>query len=176
MSTYKMFFSGSGGQGVILMGQMVTHAAMLEDKSATFFPSYGPEMRGGTASCTVIVSDTEISCPVINEADFVVAMNRPSLIKFEPMLSPGGIILLNSSMFSQKPERKDITVIEVPVNDLATQLGNARVANMIMLGAFVRATKVVDESAIEKVIDETIGAKKAELRDLNITAYKYWRQ
>jgi 2-oxoglutarate ferredoxin oxidoreductase subunit gamma len=171
-----MFFSGSGGQGVILMGQMVTHAAMLEDKSATFFPSYGPEMRGGTASCTVIVSDTEISCPVINEADFVVAMNNPSLIKFEPLLKPGGIMLLNSSMVSQKPERSDITVIEAPVNDLATELGNARVANMIMLGAFVRATNVVTEAAIEKVIDETIGAKKAELRDLNITAYKYWKQ
>ena len=176
MSTYKMFFSGSGGQGVILMGQMVTHAAMLEDKSATFFPSYGPEMRGGTASCTVIVSDKEVSCPVINMADFVVAMNKPSLIKYEPLLNPGGIILLNSSMISQKLNRSDITAIEVPVNDLAIGLGNARVANMIMLGALVRATNVVTEQAIISVIDETIGAKKAELRDLNMKAYSLWKQ
>ena len=176
MSTYKMFFAGSGGQGVILMGQMVTHAAMLEDKSTTFFPSYGPEMRGGTASCTVIISDTTVSCPVITESDFVVAMNLPSLIKFEPTLKPGGIILLNSSLINQKPERGDVTAIYVPVNELATELGNVRVANMIMLGAFVRATKAVSEASIEKVIDATIGAKKAELRDLNMKAFSYFRQ
>ena len=176
MNTYKMFFAGSGGQGVILMGQMVTHAAMLEDKSTTFFPSYGPEMRGGTASCTVVVSDTTVSCPVINEADFVVVMNLPSLLKFEPQLKPGGIMLMNESLINQKPSRSDITVVSVPVNDLATELGNIRVANMIMLGAFIRATNVVTESAIEKVIDETIGAKKAELRDLNMKAFSYWKQ
>jgi 2-oxoglutarate ferredoxin oxidoreductase subunit gamma len=171
-----MFFAGSGGQGVILMGQMVTHAAMLEDKSTTFFPSYGPEMRGGTASCTVIVSDTTVSCPVITEADFVVAMNLPSLIKFEPTLKPGGIIVLNSSMIDQKATRDDIKAYYVPVNDLAAELGNARVANMVMLGAFVRVTNAVSEASIEKVIDETIGAKKAELRDLNIKAFTYWNQ
>ena len=171
-----MFFAGLGGQGVILMGQMVAHAAMLEDRFTTFFPSYGPEMRGGTASCTVIVSDTTVSCPVITEADFVVAMNLPSLIKFEPTLKPGGIMLLNSSMIKQSPERSDITTICVPANELATELGNTRVANMIMLGAFVRATNVVTGATIEKVIDETIGAKKADLRDLNMQAFNYWKQ
>jgi 2-oxoglutarate ferredoxin oxidoreductase subunit gamma len=170
-----MFFAGSGGQGVLLMGQMVTYAAMLENRSSTFFPSYGPEMRGGTANCTVVVSDKTVSCPLIYEADFIVAMNLPSLIKFEPMLKPGGIMLLNSSMISQKAKRGDITVHEVPVNDMAQELGNVRVANMVMLGAFVRATNAVAESSIEKVIDETIGAKKAELRDLNIKAFGYWR-
>ena len=176
MNTYKMFFAGSGGQGVILMGQMVTHAAMLEDKSTTFFPSYGPEMRGGTASCTVVVSDVTVSCPVINEADYVVVMNMPSLIKFEPLIRPGGIIVLNSSMINQKPSRGDVTAISVPVNDMAAELGNVRVANMIMLGAFIRATKVVSESTVIKVIDETIGAKRADLRDLNIAAFECWKQ
>ena len=176
MSTHKMFFSGSGGQGVILMGQMVTHAAMLDGKSSTFFPSYGPEMRGGTASCTVVVSDKTVSCPVINEADFVVVMNLPSLIKFEPLLKPGGVMLMNSSRIAQKPERVDITAVEVPVNDLAAELGNALVANMIMLGAFVRTTNVVSEASIEKVLRETLGAKKAELLDINIKAINYWRQ
>ena len=176
MSTYKMFFAGSGGQGVLLMGQMVTYAAMLDDKSSTFFPSYGPEMRGGTANCTVVVSERTVSCPLIYEADYVVAMNLPSLIKFEPMIKPGGIILLNKSFISQKATRDDITVYEIPVNDIASELGNARVANMVMLGAFVRATNVVSEESIERVIDETIGAKKKELRDLNMKAFESWKQ
>ena len=176
MSTYKMFFAGSGGQGVLLMGQMVTYAAMLDEKSSTFFPSYGPEMRGGTANCTVVVSDKTVSCPLIYEADYVVAMNLPSLIKFEPMIKPGGVLLLNKSFINQKATRSDITVFEVPVNDMANDLGNSRVANMIMLGAFVRATNVVTEAAIERVIDETIGAKKKELRDLNMKAFELWKQ
>ena len=176
MSTYKMFFAGSGGQGVLLMGQMVTHAAMLDDKSSTFFPSYGPEMRGGTANCTVVVSDKTISCPLIYEADFVVAMNLPSLIKFEPMLKSGGIMLINKSFIDQKPARDDITFFEVPINEMAQELGNIRVANMVMLGAIIRASNVVSEASVEKVIDETIGAKKAELRDLNINAFRLWKQ
>ena len=176
MSIYKMFFAGSGGQGVLLMGQMVTHAAMLEGKSSTFFPSYGPEMRGGTANCTVVVSDKTVSCPLIYEADYVVAMNLPSLIKFEPMIRPGGVILVNSSTINQKPARGDITSHLVPVNDMATDLGNSKVANMVMLGAFIRATNVVSEDSIEKVLRDTLGAKKAELLDLNINALKLWRQ
>ena len=175
-STHKMFFAGSGGQGVLLMGMMVTNAAMLDDKSATFFPSYGPEMRGGTANCTVVVSDKTVSCPFIYEADFLVAMNLPSLIKFEAMLKPGGIMLLNSSIINQAPSRGDITAINVPVNEMATELGNVRVANMIMLGAFARTANVVSEDSIVTVIDETIGAKKADLRDLNMKAFELWRQ
>ena len=176
MGIYKMFFAGSGGQGVLLMGLMVTHAAMLEDKSSTFFPSYGPEMRGGTANCTVVVSDKTVSCPLIYEADSVVAMNLPSLIKFEPMIKPGGIMLLNSSTVGQRPKRKDIKVYEVPANDLATDLGNVRVANMVMLGAFVRSCGVVTSDSIEKVIRETLGAKKADLLDINIKAFEHWKQ
>ena len=175
MGIYKMFFAGSGGQGVLLMGQMITHAAMLEDKSSTFFPSYGPEMRGGTANCTVVVSDKTVSCPLIFEADYVVAMNLPSLTKFEPLVKPGGIMLLNSSTINQKHTRSDITVYEVAANSLAEELGNPRVANMIMLGAFVRATNVVSESSIEKVIAQTIGAKKAELHELNMKAFELWK-
>ena len=175
MSTYKMFFAGSGGQGVLLMGQMVTYAAMLEDKASTFFPSYGPEMRGGTANCTVVVSEKAVSCPLIYEADYVVAMNLPSLIKFEPLVKPGGIMVLNSSTIHQKAQRSDITVHEVAANELAHDLGNLRVANMIMLGALIRATDVVSESSIEKVIDEVIGSRRAELRDINIEAFHLWQ-
>jgi 2-oxoglutarate ferredoxin oxidoreductase subunit gamma len=175
MSLYKMFFAGSGGQGVLLMGQMVTYAAMLEDKSSTFFPSYGPEMRGGTANCTVVVSDKTVSCPVIYESDFVVAMNLPSMVKFEPTLKPGGILLLNKSIIHQEAKRGDITVYDVPANEMAHELGNPRVANMIMLGAFVRTAKIVAEDTVETVIRETFSGKKAELADINIKAFNYWK-
>ena len=157
------------------MGQMVTYAAMLENKESTFFPSYGPEMRGGTANCTVVVSDKTVSCPLIYEADYIVAMNLPSLIKFEPMVKPGGILMINSSTVDQKPTRDDITFYEVPVNDLAIELGNLRVANTLMLGAFIRATNVVSESSIEEVIDELIGKRRPELKDINIQAFELWK-
>jgi len=175
MSIYKMFFAGSGGQGVLLMGQMIASAAMLEDKSSTFFPSYGPEMRGGTANCTVVVSAREVSCPIISEADCFVAMNQPSLIKYESILKPGGILLLNKSIIHQGASRSDISVIEVPLSELAAELGNARVANMIMLGAMVRASEVVLPGTVERVIRDTFGVKKSALVDINIQAFNYWQ-
>ncbi|MCL2045203.1 MAG: 2-oxoacid:acceptor oxidoreductase family protein [Oscillospiraceae bacterium] len=176
MSTHKIFFAGSGGQGVLLIGQMVTYAAMLEDKASTFFPSYGPEMRGGTANCTVVVSEKNVSCPLIYEADYVVAMNLPSLIKFEPLVKPGGVLVLNTSTTTQKAERTDIKVLEVAANDLALELGNMRVSNVIMLGALVRATGVVSESSIEKVIDELIAKRRPEMREINVQAFNLWKE
>ena len=169
-----MFFAGSGGQGILLMGQMVCSAAMLEDKEATFFPSYGPEMRGGTANCTVVVSDKVISCPLIYEADVVVAMTLPSMLKFEATLKPGGTLLLNKSIIHQAPKRGDITIYEVPVNDMAAELGNPRVANVIMLGAFVKTTGIVSHGAVEQVIRDYFGAKNASLLDLELKAFNYW--
>ena len=176
MSTQKMFFAGSGGQGILLMGQMVASAAMLEDKSTTFFPSYGPEMRGGTANCTVVVSDKPVSCPLIFESDCVVAMNLPSLIKFEPSLKPGGVLLLNKSIIHLEPQRDDITVYDVPANDLAHDLGYPVVANIIMLGAFVRTTGIVSAVSVEKIIRDTFGKKKAEMVDINLKAFELWHQ
>jgi len=176
MSNKKMFFAGTGGMGVLLMGQMVGAAAILEGKEVTFFPSYGPEMRGGTANCTVIVSDNPISSPLIFESDCVVAMTVPSMLKFEPTLKPGGLLLLNKSIIHQAPKRDDIRVIEVAANELATELGNVRIANMIMLGAFVKCSDVVSSDTMERVIRETFGERKAELVDLNLKAYHYWKE
>jgi len=176
MATNKMFFAGTGGMGVLLMGQIVGTAAIADDKAVTFFPSYGPEMRGGTANCTVIVSDKEISSPVIFESDCVVAMTLPSMLKFEPTLKPGGIMFLNTSLIHQAPKRDDITVYEVPVSDLAHDLGNPRVANIIMLGAFVRHTDIVTVKNTEQVIRDVFGAKKAELVELELKAFNYWKQ
>ena len=172
----KMFFAGSGGQGIMLMGQMVASAAILEDKSTTFFPSYGPEMRGGTANCTVIVSDKTISNPIIFESDCVTAMNLPSMLKFEPTLKPGGVLLLNKSIIHQDAKRNDIKVYEIAANDIAAELGNPRIANMIMLGAFVRTTNIVSAATIEKVIHDTFGGKGADLVDINLKAFHYWKE
>ncbi|NCB52910.1 MAG: 2-oxoacid:ferredoxin oxidoreductase subunit gamma [Clostridia bacterium] len=176
MSVTKMFFAGSGGQGILLMGQMITYAAMNEDKEVTFLPSYGPEMRGGTANCTVVVSeDKPVSCPLIYEADAMVVMNLPSLIKFEKMVKPGGKLFVNTSLIELKPTRADIEIINVPANDIAIALGNARAANIVMLGAFRRATEVVSSEAIDHMLEKTFSGKKAALLDLNKKAIEAFR-
>jgi len=176
MATHKMFFSGLGGQGIMLMGQIIGSAAIHDNKESTFFPSYGPEMRGGTANCTVIVSDKTISNPVISVSDCVVAMNLPSLIKFEPTLKPGGMLFINTSMIHQAPKRSDITIFEIPVSDIAKELGNPRVANIIMLGAFIRKTGVVSEESVKKVIHEVFSEAKADLLELELKAFNYWQE
>jgi len=176
MATYKTFFAGSGGQGILLMGQMVGNAAMLQNKEATFFPSYGPEMRGGTANCTVIVSDKQISSPLIHESDCVVAMTLPSMRKFEPTLKPGGILLINTSLIQQEPLRSDITVVRVPASEEANELGNSRVANIIMLGAFIRATNVVSSDNVIAVIHQVFSGKNANLLELELKAFDHWKQ
>ena len=173
--TNKMFFSGTGGQGIMLMGQIVSSAAIHENKETTFFPSYGPEMRGGTANCTVIVSDKPISSPLISESDCVIAMNLPSMLKFEPTLKPGGTLLLNESLVHQDAKRSDITVYKIPVSDMALELGESRAANIIMLGAFVRTTGIVSPEEVEKVIHDTFGAKSKELAELNLKAFHLWK-
>lgn len=176
MSTQKLFFAGSGGQGIILMGQMVTYAAMFEHKATTYYPSYGPEMRGGTANCTVVVSDKTVSCPLIFEADAVVAMNLPSLLKFEQMVKPGGTLLINSSIVDRRPARTDIRVLEIPTMEIANEIGNPRGANMVMLGAAIRATNVVAQETIERVMREkAFTGKKAETIPLNIKAFEYFK-
>ena len=177
MATYKLFFAGSGGQGVLTMGQMLTYAAMYADMNATWLPSYGPEMRGGTANCTVVISpDKPVSCPLIYEADDVVVMNLPSLIKFESLVKPGGNLFVNSSMIEQKAARDDINVYYVPANDIAMQLGNARTANVVMLGALVNAAPVVPVEMIYKIMEKTFSGRKAHLLDINKTAFHAWEK
>ena len=177
MATYKLFFAGSGGQGVLTMGQMLTYAAMYADMNATWLPSYGPEMRGGTANCTVVISpDKPVSCPLIYEADDVVVMNLPSLIKFESLVKPGGNLFVNSSMIEQKATRDDINVFYVPANDIAMKLGNPRTANVVMLGAMVNAAPVVPVQMIYKIMEKTFSGRKAHLLDINKTAFHAWEK
>jgi len=133
-------FAGFGGQGVLLMGYVLSHGAMHKGLNVTYFPSYGAEMRGGTANCTVTLSDKKIASPVASNPEILVAMNFPSLEKFEPTVSEGGIVFLNSSLFKEKPSRTDIEVIQVPTLELAMEAGNARGGNMVMIGAVCAKT------------------------------------
>ncbi len=163
----KLFFAGSGGQGTLALGQMIAKAAMDEGKEVTWLPSYGPEMRGGTANCTVVVSDKAISCPLINDADVLVAMNLPSLRKFENMVNPGGVILMNTSLIPEKCLRDDVKVVEIPCNDLAKELGNEKCANIIMLGAILKETEIVSLETIHEQLEHMFSGRKAAFLPLN---------
>jgi 2-oxoglutarate ferredoxin oxidoreductase subunit gamma len=161
--------AGFGGLGILLIGKMLAYAGMHEGKEVSWLPSYGPEMRGGTCNCTVVISDTPVGSPVIRSPRAVLAMNLPSLEKFEPDIRSGGLLLINSSLIDRGAERDDLTVIEVPANEMATELGNPRGANMVALGAYLGATDAVSLEEIEKVIRETFAAKPAVI-DVNIEA------
>jgi 2-oxoglutarate ferredoxin oxidoreductase subunit gamma len=164
-----VIMAGFGGQGILLIGKMLAYAGMREGKEVSWLPSYGPEMRGGTANCTVVISDRPVGSPVIQSPRAVVAMNLPSLDKFEPDVRPGGLLLVNTSLIERKPTRNDVTVIEVPANQIANELGNRRGANMVALGAYLGATDAVSVDGIVEVIRETFAAKPGVV-DVNINA------
>ncbi len=170
----KLFFAGSGGQGTLALGQMIAKAAMDEGKEVTWLPSYGPEMRGGTANCTVVVSDKAISCPLINEADVLVVMNLPSLLKFESMVAPGGLLIINSSLIPEKATRSDIRVLEIPANEKAAELGNDKAANMIMLGAIIKETGIVKAETIYEEMEKMFSGRKAKFLPLNKAALEMY--
>jgi len=170
----RLFFAGSGGQGVLLMGQIIAKAAMKEGKEVTFMPSYGPEMRGGTANCTVIVSDQTINCPLINEADVLIAMNQPSLVKFEPMVARGGKVFINTSFVDLRCERSDVEQYEIAANEKAVELGNEKTSNMIMLGAIVAATGVVSMESVDYVLGTIFTGEKAKHFALNQKAVRVY--
>ncbi|OQB23330.1 MAG: NADH-dependent phenylglyoxylate dehydrogenase subunit gamma [Firmicutes bacterium ADurb.Bin182] len=165
-------FAGFGGQGVLLMGQLLAYAGMLEDKHVSWLPSYGPEMRGGTANCSVVISDRPVASPIVTKASSVVVMNRPSLDKFESFVQPGGTIFINSSIIDKKAERDDISAFYVECNKIAEELGNPKVANMVMLGAFIQKTGCVDFENVLKAILNKLGEQKANLIPLNREALK----
>jgi 2-oxoglutarate ferredoxin oxidoreductase subunit gamma len=165
----EVIMAGFGGQGILLIGKMLAYAGMHEGKEVSWLPSYGPEMRGGTCNCTVVVSDKPVGSPVIRSPRAVLAMNLPSLEKFEPDIRPGGLLLINSSLINRGSEREDLTVIEVPANEIATDLGNPRGANMVALGAYLGATDAVSLDEVITVIRETFAAKPGVI-DVNIEA------
>ena len=167
----KLFFAGAGGQGALAIGQMIAKAAMEEGLEVTWLPSYGPEMRGGTANCSIMISDKEISSPIVTRATAVIAMNRPSLEKFENTVVPGGKLFINSSIIDIKSSRTDIDVYYVPCNEIAHELGNDKVANIVMLGAYLEKCPVVSVDSLLQALLEKLGKNKAHLIPMNREAF-----
>ncbi|NLG84891.1 MAG: 2-oxoacid:ferredoxin oxidoreductase subunit gamma [Firmicutes bacterium] len=164
---HEMIFAGFGGQGVMLMGQLVAYAAMSQGKHVSWFPSYGPEMRGGTANCAVVVSDEPVGSPVVDEPTALVTMNKPSFLKFLPSLQPGGVLVYNSSLVDLVPDRTDVVVLAVPATEIANELGEVRVANMVALGALLARTAVVEPEEVLRVLAKTLPKHRQDLLPLN---------
>lgn len=158
---HEMLIAGFGGQGVMLMGQILVSAGILEGKNVSWIPSYGAEMRGGTANCSVIISDKKIGSPLVTKPGLLVAMNAPSLVKFENLVRPGGTILINSSLIDREPTRGDVTVYKIPANAIAEELNNSKIANMVMLGAVVAAGKPVGKSLLSAAFKKMFEKKFA---------------
>ena len=165
----EIMFAGFGGQGILLSGKILAEAAMEQGFQVGWVPSYGPEMRGGTAYCTVVISDRPIGSPIIRNPKHLVAMNRPSLEKFAPHVRPGGIIFINSSLIPVSSSRQDVDELKVPATEIAKRLGSERVANIVALSAFVSRSKLVKFDLLRETI-KTEFASKAQFIPLNMAA------
>ena len=165
--THEVIIAGFGGQGVMAMGKILVEAALEEGKNVSWLPSYGPEMRGGTANCNVIISEEEIGAPIVTEATAALILNKPSLYKFENDVIPGGSIIINSSLVDDKCKRTDIKAYYVPANDIAMEVGNAKIANIVMLGAYLEISGAAKTETIMSIISEIFSGKKAKVIPLN---------
>lgn len=163
----ELIFAGFGGQGVMSMGMALAYAAMFEGKHVSWLPSYGPEQRGGTANCMVVISDEPVASPLITDAGYAVVMNGPSLRKFAPHVKRDGILFINSSLVDAVPERDDIKVVQVPAVELAREVGDDRVANMVMLGAVVAATGVVRLEMVNAALRKILPHRRRHLIEVN---------
>ena len=168
----EVIISGFGGQGTLYAGQVLAYAAMDEGKQVTWIPSYGPEMRGGTANCTVVISDEEIGSPTVKYPKAVLALNLPSLDKYEQMIAPGGCLVVNESMVNRKPERTDIRVVMLPANEIAREIGNERATNMVMLGALLANMDILPIEAVEKALKNHTAQRLQKFVEMNIQALR----
>lgn len=166
----RIVVAGFGGQGVLFIGKILAYAGMLDEHEVCWIPSYGPEMRGGTANCSVIISDQEINSTVLEYADAGIVLNQPAYEKFLPFIKPGGTLVVNSSIVNAGAGRSDIEIVNVPGGDLATELGYPNLANMVCLGALLNRLTTANLSSIEKSVDAVVGKKKPELHAVNLTA------
>jgi 2-oxoglutarate ferredoxin oxidoreductase subunit gamma len=163
----EVIISGFGGQGALFAGQLLTYAGMDQGYEVTWIPSYGPEMRGGTANCTVILSDDPIGSPIIRNPMAVIAMNPPSMEKYEPLVKAGGVLIANSTLIRTLSERDDITVVYVPANDLAAELGNAKMANVVLLGALLAAKPILSIEALKQAMEDHIPEHRKHIIEPN---------
>lgn len=173
MCNERVLCAGFGGQGVMSMGQLLAYAGMIEDKHVTWMPSYGPEMRGGTAYCSVVVSDRPVGSPIVTtNASCAIVMNQPSLQKFERSVVGGGLILVNSSLINTTVKRSDVHAYYIPANDLARDCGNPQAANMVMLGAYLALARPVQAKNVLKAFGEVFGKNGHSLFKLNSDALR----
>jgi 2-oxoglutarate ferredoxin oxidoreductase subunit gamma len=173
--TRKYLFAGFGGQGLLFSGKVLAYKGLIEDKNVSWLPSYGPEMRGGTASCGVTVSDQAIGAPIVLEPDVLVAMNLPSLDKYEPKVEPGGYIFVDSTLIERKVQRDDVKVYYVPATKLASDIGASTLANMILVGKLLKELGDYNEETVEAALKKCISARHADLLDLNRKAMETGR-
>ena len=169
---HEIIISGFGGQGALFAGQLLAYAALEEGRHVTWIPSYGPEMRGGTANCTVVISDEEIGSPLVRHPSAAIVMNPPSFDRFEPAMQPGGVLIVNTSLISTVSQRTDLRVIPAPANEIATELGAAQLANVVMVGALVQATSVLKFETLDKVLEEHISARHRDKIEANKKALR----
>ena len=167
MEQFEVTFAGFGGQGIMTAGQLLAYAGMAEGKKVIWLPSYGPEMRGGTAYCTVVISDQRIGSPIINNPTALCVFNRPSFDKFTPRIKPGGILVVNSSLINVSSDREDLTQLLVPANDIALRAGTPKAANIAVLGAFIGASNIVTYDTVKKTVQQKMGSKK-DLLQINL--------
>jgi len=172
MKTTQFLFSGFGGQGILFAGKFVAYKGLIDNKNVSWLPSYGPEMRGGTASCSVIVSDINVGSPIVNKPDVLVAMNLPSLDKFEDSVAPGGTIILDSTLIERKVKRDDVKVVYIPATKLANDNGVPTLANMIIVGKILKELGEENDATIEGALSKVISAKHADMLDFNRKAIK----
>lgn len=165
----EVVFAGFGGQGVMIAGQILAHSAMEEGLNVVWLPSYGPEMRGGTANCSVVISSEPVASPIVPTPGAAVVMNNPSLEKFGAAVRSGGVIIINSSLISIDVDREDVTKIPIPANEIAMDLGSGKAANMVVLGAYVGATKAVTLDTLKDFVKRKF-ANKPQFVDLNLNA------
>ena len=166
----EIIISGFGGQGTLYAGQLLAYAAMDEGKHVTWIPSYGPEMRGGTANCTVVISDQEIGSPSVKYPKAVLAMNLPSLDKYEPLMAAGGCLIVNESMVNRAVTRADLRVVALPANAIAMEIGNERATNMVMLGALMANMDILPEGALERALKAHTSQRLQKFVDMNTRA------
>lgn len=163
----EIIIAGFGGQGVMSMGQLLAYAGMYEDKHVSWLPSYGPEQRGGTANCAVVISHDSIGSPLVSSPTTVMVLNNPSFEKFEPMVKSGGLLIVDTSLVTMDSTRDDITIIKINATELAIELGNKRIANMILIGAFLEKTKILGMESIIESLKKVLSPEKHHLLEVN---------
>ena len=176
MASHEIIIAGFGGQGLLFAGKVLAYGGLIESKEVSWLPSYGPEMRGGTANCNVILSDTPVGSPIVQHPDVLIVMNAPSLDKYESLVAPGGKIFVDSTLITRKVSREDVEVFYIPATQMASDMNASGLANMILLGAALRETSCISDETLRESLHQVIPARKADLFDVNMLAVQAGRE